>query len=44
VTAVRHLKHRKPSGLKSLTSAEPLNESNPRIINPDGTGQCRSIL
>ncbi|MFN9902907.1 MAG: hypothetical protein ACK55Z_29855, partial [bacterium] len=37
-TAVRHLKHRKPSGLRNLMSAKALRESSPRIINPDGAG------
>ncbi len=44
VTAERHLKHKKPSGLENLMSAKTLSGSSPRIINPDGAGQCRLTL
>jgi hypothetical protein len=44
VTAARQLMHRKPSGLRNSMSVKTLKESSPRIINPDGTGQCHLIL
>ncbi len=44
VTAVKHLTHRKPSGLRNITSVETPKESSPRIINLDGAGQFRLIL
>jgi hypothetical protein len=44
VTAARQLMLRKPSGLRNSMSVKTLRESSPRIINPDGTGQCHLIM